>query len=140
MQVLAIDVFSYDGCDYLTAMDMYSALPFIKALPDGHSRAEVLEAFRQLVSEIGGPGRLLMDRGVEFNSITDFEKSKTAAYHRAMENWNDSTKSLPICRVCTRCRRALQSGTIVRMSSDDYFLGGLSQRHRLWILGRARVR
>ena len=81
MQLLAIDVFSYNSIDYLTAMDMYSGFPFIKALPNGHSQPEVLEAFEQLVSEIGGPGRLLMDRGAEFGGISGFEVSRTAAYH-----------------------------------------------------------
>ena len=81
MQLLALDIFSYDDCDYLTGMDIYSGYPFIKALPEGHAQGKVLDKFEELESEIGEAGRLLTDRGAEFGMITGYARSQTAAYH-----------------------------------------------------------
>ena len=67
--------------DYLTAMDMASGFPWVYALPSGHTQDEVLDKFEQFESAVGRPGRLLTDRGVEFNKITGYPRSGTAAFH-----------------------------------------------------------
>jgi len=79
--LVAIDVFNYDDVDYLTIMDMASGFPWIYALPEGHTQTEVLDKFEQFESAVGTPGRLLSDRGVEFDLITAIPRSKTAAFH-----------------------------------------------------------
>jgi hypothetical protein len=79
--LVAIDVFSYADVDYLTAMCLTTGFPWVYELPNGHTQVEVLDKFEQFESAVGTPGRLLSDRGVEFDLITAIPRSRTAALH-----------------------------------------------------------
>ena len=81
MDLFAADVFCYDDKEYLTMMDIYSGMPFIRILPNGHTQQEVLEKYTSVISEIGEPKWVLSDRGPEFDTIPQRDRTLTAADH-----------------------------------------------------------
>ena len=78
LELVAMDVYTYERVDYATMMDIYSGMPFVFDLPEGHSGENLAVHVDSFCSEHGRPQRLLTDRGIP---EMDIPRSKTSAYH-----------------------------------------------------------
>ena len=66
-QIIATDIFSLNGINYLLLVDYYSKYPFIRRLREFSSK-EVIGFIKQIFAEQGIPERLISDNGPHFSS------------------------------------------------------------------------
>lgn len=68
-QVIATDIFTLHGEDYLLVVDYYSKFPIIRRLPTGRSTSQnVITFLKQIFSEHGIPSKLVSDNGSQYSS------------------------------------------------------------------------
>ena len=68
-QHLGADYFSFDGFEYLTIVDYYTKMPFVrKMLPSQCSSAKTIAAMKELFAEHGIPEIIRTDNGPQFAS------------------------------------------------------------------------
>lgn len=66
-QILGIDLFCFEGNNYLIVADYFSKFPFIWKTPHESTSAAVVNATCQLFAEQGIPERIISDNGRHFN-------------------------------------------------------------------------
>jgi len=101
-------------------MDVFSGFAWVYALPGGHSQVEAKACWDRWFSEHRPIGRLLTDRGAEFNSIAGVLRAKTSFYHPQgngkLESFHLELANLSRVNaetptvVVTKLRTAVQSG------------------------------
>ena len=68
-QRLGIDLFKFDGNDYIVIADYYSNMPFLHKIPQGQcNAAKVISIFKEVFSEHGVPETLISDNGPQYSS------------------------------------------------------------------------
>ena len=68
-QHLGADYFSFDGFEYLTIVDYYTKMPFVRKMPPLQcSSAKTIAAMKELFAEHGIPEIIRMDNGPQFAS------------------------------------------------------------------------
>ena len=125
MELVAIDIFGYNDVDWLTKMDMCSAIPFVTRLPNGHTQVEVKGAWDAWVAIMGEPDEILADNGHEFDLI-DLPRRRTAVEHPQsngkLERFHKELANL--CRIHgVEPDRALQY--YITPAMRDAFWGGI---------------
>jgi len=69
-QLLAVDIYMYDGQRYLTCLDMYSKMPFAMKIAN-KTREAVAIALKNVLSITGKVSGILSDKGAEFSGIEE---------------------------------------------------------------------
>ena len=68
-QHLGADYFSFDGFEYLTIVDYYTKMPFVRKMPPSQcSSAKTIAAMKELFAEHGIPEIIQTDKGPQFAS------------------------------------------------------------------------
>jgi len=78
-QVLGMDLFHFNGAQYLMVADYYTKFPFIRKMPENCTSQAVINAIKDILSEHGVPERIVSDNAKHFDS----EK-----YRQFTESWS----------------------------------------------------
>ena len=71
MQLVAIDLFEYEGFNHFTSIDVYSGLPLTELILASKSIPDVEMAYKMMLGQFGEPEFVLSDRGGEFNFLPE---------------------------------------------------------------------
>ena len=100
--VIALDIYSYNGCHFLTILDMYSDYIWILRCTD-KSMETVSARWRDWLSKQGErPREVLTDRGTEFNFFEQYEDihhRRTASY-RPQSNGRLERRHKELSKLC----------------------------------------